>query len=89
MYFSGILLTKNNPPKTYTIPPMYQNIKWGFSSKPEIFLPKKAKCNIGILVETPKIKKRLPLIFLNLGPWNPGYKVQTKTMKEKVLIMVK
>ena len=37
----------------------------------------------------PNIRKREPLNLLNLGPWNPGYKVHTKTIKEKVDIIVK
>ena len=52
-------------------------------------MPKKAKCNIGILVDIPNIRKRDPLNLLKLGPWNPGYKVHTKTIKEKVDIIVK
>ena len=82
-------MTKNNPPITYTIPPIYQNIKCGLASNPLIYFPKRAKWNIGILVDTPKIKNKLPLILLYLGPWNPGCKVQTKTMKEKVDIIVR
>ena len=59
------------------------------ASKPFTYFPKKARCNIGILVDIPKIKKRLPLSLLNLGPWKPGYKVQTKAMKEKIDIIDK
>ena len=42
-----------------------------------------------MLVDTPNIRKREPLNLLKLGPWNPGYKVHTKTIKEKVDIIVK
>ena len=89
MYFSGILVTKNKPPVTYTIPPIYQNIKCGLASKPFTYFPKNAKCKIGILVLTPRIKNKLPLNLLNLGPWKSGYKVHTNTIKEKVDIIVK
>jgi len=40
-------------------------------------------------VDIPNIRKRDPLNLLKLGPWNPGYKVHTKTIKEKVDIIVK
>ena len=89
MYFSGILVTKNKPPVTYTIPPIYQNIKCGLASKPFTYFPKNAKCKIGMLVLTPRIKNKLPLNLLNLGPWKSGYKVHTNTIKEKVDIIVK
>jgi hypothetical protein len=42
-----------------------------------------------MLVDTPNIRKREPLNLLKLGPWNPGYKVHTKTIKEKEDIIVK
>ena len=42
-----------------------------------------------MLVLTPRIKNKLPLILLNLGPWKSGYKVHTNTIKEKVDIIVK
>jgi hypothetical protein len=42
-----------------------------------------------MLVDTPNIRKREPLNLLKLGPWNPGYKVHIKTIKEKVDIIVK
>ena len=44
---------------------------------------------MGILVDIPNIKKREPRNLLKFGPWNPGYKVHTKTIKEKVDIIVK
>ena len=40
-------------------------------------------------MDIPNIRKRDPLNLLKLGPWNPGYKVHTKTIKEKVDIIVK
>ena len=56
---------------------------------PLTYFPKNAKWNIGILVETPKIKNKLPLILLYFGPWKPGVKVHTNTIKEKVDIIAK
>ena len=44
---------------------------------------------MGILVDIPNIKKREPRNLLKLGPWNPGYKVHTKTIKENVDIIDK
>ena len=89
IYFSGILVTKNNPPIKYKIPPIYQKIKCGFASNPLTYFPKNAKWRIGILVLTPRIKNKLPLNLLNFGPWKSGYKVHTKTIKEKVEIIVR
>ena len=40
-------------------------------------------------MDIPNIRKREPLNLLKLGPWNRGYKVHTKTIKEKVDIIVK
>jgi hypothetical protein len=44
---------------------------------------------MGILVDIPNIKKREPLNLLKLGPWKPGYKVHTNTIKENVDIIDK
>ena len=71
------------------MPPIYQNIKWGLASKPFTYFPKNAKCKIGILVLIPRIKNKLPLILLNLGPWKSGYKVHTNTIKDKEDIIIK
>ena len=89
MYFSGILVTKNNPPKTYIIPPIYQNIKCGLDSNPFTYFPNNAKWKIGILVETPRIRNKLPLNLLYDGPWKSGVNVQINTIKEKVDITAK
>ena len=56
---------------------------------PLTYFPKNAKWKIGILVETPKSKNKLPLILLYFGPWKPGVKVHTNTIKEKVDIIDK
>ena len=89
MYFSGIRVTKNSPPKTYTIPPIYQNIKCGLDSNPLTYFPNSAKWKIGILVDTPRIRNILPLIFLYDGWWKSGVSVQINTIKEKVDIIAK
>ena len=44
---------------------------------------------MGILVDIPNIKKREPRNLLKFGPWNPGYKVHMKTIKENVDIIDK
>lgn len=44
---------------------------------------------MGILVDIPNIKKREPRNLLKFGPWNPGYKVHTNTIKENVDIIDK
>ena len=71
------------------MPPIYQNIKCGLASKPFTYFPKNAKCKIGMLVLTPRIKNKLPLNLLNFGPLKSGYKVYTNTIKEKEEIRVK
>ena len=71
------------------IPPIYQNIKYGLASKPITYFPKNAKCNIGIAVDIPKIKNKLPLNLLYFGVSKTGVKVYTNTIKEKVHIITK